>query len=492
MSIKYLIIVITIVLCTLFIANCTQAQNKYNTTWVTGATRSYYIKFDNNNVITKWIDSPKFYMFIGGTSILTDSNGKVRLLCNGAQLYDSLGHLLQNGDSLIDSKLYDYYDGSNAINQSSAIVLPFDSIVFVVTPCISDSIWPSGTNDRLYLHEVNLNANNGLGAVISKKRDISFNYKFGKSGMTACRHANGKDWWLIKQDSGLVNTNFVFYISKDSISAPIINSFPIPKMSYYERAGQMSFNQSATQMAYITERPNKLFVCNFDRCYGVCSNPKEYPVPELLVDTIFHDGYLDSTGRGVCFSPNGRFVYVVMASKVFQLDLQEPDPNLAWYLVHSVDTIAYYFWSFSQAQLGPDGKIYIGKYGGVDRAWNVIENPDLKGAGCNWCNRCLTFSNAGASCPPNIINYNLGALEHPCWPLAISTVQPTINNFIVYPNPAHNEIKIEKGKSKTKELYNYIGQLIFTTTQNKIDVSKYPRGLYFVKCGSEVKRVILE
>ena len=71
--------------------------------------------------------------------------------------------------------------------------------------------------------------------------------------------------------------------------------------------------------------------------------------------------------------------------------------------------------------------------------------------------------------------------------LAISNEQ-----LKVYPNPAFNELSIENGKLKIKELYNYTGQLLFTTAENKIDVSKYPRGLYFVKCGAEVIKVILE
>ena len=71
--------------------------------------------------------------------------------------------------------------------------------------------------------------------------------------------------------------------------------------------------------------------------------------------------------------------------------------------------------------------------------------------------------------------------------LAISNEQ-----LKVYPNPAFNELSIENGKLKIKELYNYTGQLLFTTAENKIDVSKFPTGLYFVKCGAEVIKVILE
>jgi hypothetical protein len=62
----------------------------------------------------------------------------------------------------------------------------------------------------------------------------------------------------------------------------------------------------------------------------------------------------------------------------------------------------------------------------------------------------------------------------------------------LYPNPANSVLYMQTTSKQKRELYNYIGQLLFTTAENKIDVSKYPRGLYFVKCGAEVIKVILE
>jgi hypothetical protein len=92
-------------------------------------------------------------------------------------------------------------------------------------------------------------------------------------------------------------------------------------------------------------------------------------------------------------------------------------------------------------------------------------------------------------------NYALGKdTINNCWPLSNEqlAISPNREQLKVYPNPAFNELRIENGKLKLKEFYNYTGQLLFTTSENKIDVSKYPRGLYFVKCGAEVIKVILE
>jgi hypothetical protein len=62
----------------------------------------------------------------------------------------------------------------------------------------------------------------------------------------------------------------------------------------------------------------------------------------------------------------------------------------------------------------------------------------------------------------------------------------------LYPNPANSVLYMQTTSKQKRELYNYTGQLLFITAENKIDVSKYPRGLYFVKCGVDVIKVILE
>jgi hypothetical protein len=62
----------------------------------------------------------------------------------------------------------------------------------------------------------------------------------------------------------------------------------------------------------------------------------------------------------------------------------------------------------------------------------------------------------------------------------------------LYPNPANSVLYMQTTFKQKRKLYSYTGQLLFTTAENKIDLSRYPRGLYFVKCGAEVIKVILE
>jgi hypothetical protein len=45
---------------------------------------------------------------------------------------------------------------------------------------------------------------------------------------------------------------------------------------------------------------------------------------------------------------------------------------------------------------------------------------------------------------------------------------------------------------KIKTLYNAIGLLILTTNDDVIDVRNYPKGMYYIKCGDQTKRFIVD
>ncbi len=70
------------------------------------------------------------------------------------------------------------------------------------------------------------------------------------------------------------------------------------------------------------------------------------------------------------------------------------------------------------------------------------------------------------------------------------------DKIIIYPNPAKDKVNISSKfstlQNTKKELYNTLGQLILTTYENEIDVSALVKGVYYVKCGRFVAKVIVE
>jgi len=64
-----------------------------------------------------------------------------------------------------------------------------------------------------------------------------------------------------------------------------------------------------------------------------------------------------------------------------------------------------------------------------------------------------------------------------------------ITGLTIYPNPSTGVINIQSAGEV--QIINTIGEIILRTTDNQIDLSGYGKGIYFVKAGSTVKKLIL-
>lgn len=63
----------------------------------------------------------------------------------------------------------------------------------------------------------------------------------------------------------------------------------------------------------------------------------------------------------------------------------------------------------------------------------------------------------------------------------------------IYPNPAHDVIYIEGENIGKVEMYNSLGQQVFSDENvDKILVNNYPSGIYVIKIGNETKRVVIK
>ncbi len=79
------------------------------------------------------------------------------------------------------------------------------------------------------------------------------------------------------------------------------------------------------------------------------------------------------------------------------------------------------------------------------------------------------------------------------YPLGISELGTANDELIIYPNPTHNKFQIIcKIPNSKKELFNSLGQLVFSTYSNEIDVSGYSKGVYYLKCGRYIRKLVVE
>lgn len=495
------------------------AQNKMGYQWIVGMNGSY-AQFDGSSNRPQVgqlynSNSPAFpYIYSRGHSNICDSlTGKLLFTSNGMIIYDTTGNIMQNGDSLQPSKIYTHNAYPVAGYTQNSIILPKNSSgqYYVFIPTISDSSYTFFvTNlggggyvpfDMIRYSVVDMQANGGLGSVVVKNKVLLKDAEMIKVGMQACRHANGRDWWLVKQGGYFKNELIKYLVTADSIYGPYIQTFTEPAYTYTDPFGQMAFSKDGKKFASVISSNGKLFMADFDRCSGLFSNPqvKTIPIDSTSVPNPLPQYIMDSVISGVCFSPNGNFLYITRRYNIYQYEYNLTDSSQAWVRVkHGMDTTYNAFEYYGHLYRGPDERIYIGKGGGSFKQFSVIDYPNNKGIACGFCRKCFRIDSAGGglSDPPNMPDYTLGAdMSKPCWPLSTSEITHKENNdLVVYPNPSSGKIKIESTNyaASLKQLYNSVGQLILQTHENEMDVSGLSKGVYYLRCGTSVAKVLVE
>ncbi|MBL7766411.1 MAG: T9SS type A sorting domain-containing protein [Chitinophagaceae bacterium] len=490
------------------------AQNKSGYTWIVGFNGSF-AKFDGTSSApskgqlfnTSHPNSPFMYQ-IAHSNICDSITGEIVLSTTGMILYNAQGDIIENGDSLQPEKAYLHNPLPLLPVTQGSIIIPKGTYgqYYVFIPTVSDSLynllWTNVNGykapfDLLRYNIVDMNLNGGAGKVVVKNKVLLKDIELSKVMMQACKHSNGKDWWLLKH---ALNDNIIyrFLVTKDSIFGPFTQSFPQPKWGYGDVYGQSAFSKNGKKYAAVMGSGSKLFLADFDRCSGELINPNIFNIP---IDSTTHSywdgmGVLDSVSTGVCFSPNDNFLYIDKMFNIYQYEINQPDSNLAWYHVkHGFDTTQAAFEDYGQLYRAPNNRIYIGKVGGSLTQFSVIDYPNSKGAACGFCRKCFRIDNAqgGLTAPPNMPDYDLGPeLGVTCWPLGEPEIIKVNTDLKVYPNPASTMLYIKTNSKEKRMLYNAIGQLLYETDANEMYISGYTKGLYYIKVGSAVSKIVVE
>ncbi len=239
----------------------------------------------------------------------------------------------------------------------------------------------------LYYSIIDMNLDSGRGEVILKNQQLQSYQSI--DCITAIKHGNGRDWWILSKKSGVVNNEFYEYlVSPSGVSGPFIQSVGTPADDGFYR---MLFNKAGNTLTSMNYS-NLIENFNFDRCTGTLTyqtliapevNP---PLPSLWSCEL---------------SPNERYLYISInnyTSYLFQLDLQDVDP---WANKDTLWTFDLFPAAGGGLKLAPDNKIYFAcawsdsvgnfNYPYPDSVFNiynnnlsVINNPDSPGVACGF------------------------------------------------------------------------------------------------------------
>ena len=190
---------------------------------------------------------------------ISDTNGFLKFFTNGFIMYDSNGYGMQNGLYINCPKgniLANHYGGVSLFDQTSIIIPKKNNQYYVFSTGMSDSVANEYINhhwtefDILNYSIVDMDSNSGKGKVVEKNIILADHQHYVNCALTAVKHANGKDWWLVKADC--TNHRYQeFLVKEDTILGPFYQSFPNNGV-FCDFFGEVYFSQDGKSFASST------------------------------------------------------------------------------------------------------------------------------------------------------------------------------------------------------------------------------------------------
>jgi hypothetical protein len=335
-------------------------------------------------------------------SSFSDSLGNLVLYTNGIYLANSQHDLIENGDSLNPGEFAWSWSDNGYPSSNNHLLLQHPGnfkqyVLFHVAlkshPTLVLASIP------LYYTLVDMNTDLGTEMVLEKNIPLVDGNEISLGFLTAVKHANGRDWWVLVAEE----TENIFYrvlLDAEGVQ-DVQNQVLQPDFPSLNSSSIITFSPDGSQLARY-QVDHGLYVYNFDRCTGLLEdNPNFIPMNDI------------SLGGGLAYSPNGRFIYLTSTIHLFQIDLWEPD----W----SLDTVAQFNGYsdpvpalFYLMQTGPDGKIYMSTFG-TTKVLHTIDLPNLKGSACKVIQPGVHLPYYNIATSANFPNFRLGPIDgSPC------------------------------------------------------------------------------
>lgn len=335
----------------------------------------------------------------GSASIADPLTGALLFYTDGVTVWNRDHRPMPNGTRLM---------GHDDATQSALIVpAPCEPERFYIFTADASPLMDP-PNNGIHYSMVDMEADAGRGDVVVKNVQV---YAPATEKLTAVRHANGVDYWVITHEWGS-NLFRVYLVS----SAGVAQS---PVLSYVGSAhdgsaeygiGYLKASPDGRRIAsVVTTTFVELF--DFNASNGLISDPRRL------------------TGRskyGLSFSPNSELLYVVERQigwsydTLVQFDVTLPDAAAIIASRTPIDGGDLY-----AMQIAPDGRIYIANnswYISENRGWlATIDRPNQRGVACGFNRRGFQFD-PSVPAPvvkeglPNHIESFLEGLVHACGP----------------------------------------------------------------------------
>lgn len=399
-----------------------------------------FMDFNNNN-LTLYEKSLNIEFNVTDISVCNEA-GQLIFYSNGCFVFNKEHKMMLNGDSLNYNEDWFIYCEFNDpykyyLVNKGIIVLPKPGNSYIYYLFSNPkTVYPSpqnATSDALYASIIDMSLDNGLGGVTEKNIPVVNDFLF-IGDLTAVKHANGEDWWVVVPRRGS-NVYHRVLLTADGITSVDTQAVGMEVSFYGTGSGQAVFSPDGTKYARYNEK-SQVILYDFDGQSGLLSNYRQFTIRDTA-----------SLG-GIAFSPNNRFLYVSSLFELYQFDLAAPDIQASKVLIASWDgfRILGIPTLFFNMQLGPDCRIYMIAPNSVPYL-HVIHHPDYPGTACGFEQHGLRLPTWNAFSQPNFPNYRLGTPYPVCDSSIVLSGGPGIFQPVeavkVYPNPAVEEVHLE-------------------------------------------------
>ena len=387
-------------LCCVFLYVSFAFGQKEAANWYFG--RKAGVHFNNNNPVA--LTDGKLSTNEGCATI-SNNKGELLFYTDGITVWNKEHEVMINGQGLL---------GDPSSTQSAIIVpKPLSNTIYYIF-----TVADTAGNDGLNYSEVDLNLDNGKGAITNIKNKLLTTPCTEK--ITAVQHANGSDFWVVTH--GWNNANFLSYrITESGVSSsPIVSTIGSVHNGDLENSiGYMKASPNGKKIALAKWNVNSIVeIFNFNNVTGTISNP-------ITIDNFF-DKEEKNGAYGIEFSPNSNLLYVSdlnlnnSSSKLYQFDLSN-DNKAA--IINSNTLLYAGSDMLSAIQLAIDGKIYISN--AVASYLDAIQNPNQLGLACNYTSRSLSLNGRIAifGLPPFIQSFFVAKIK------ANNTCFSSVNSF---------------------------------------------------------------
>lgn len=457
---------------------------------IVGADHVYFDFNGDSLIIDSLKHAPGGEIRYANTSI-SDESGKLLFYSNGCKIYDAKNNVISGGEKINDGPLFEQLCSNPYPGHQSMLCLPVSKNKFFIFYLYSENMQGLPGSQRRYteLRLAELNRDQETEELEVLYADsLILRDTFG-ANLIACRHANGRDWWMILPEEGS-NRYITFLISKTGIDLKNIREIGEPTDLFYDfNSGEGIFSPDGSR--YIRFMPmSDLQIFDFDRCTGEFSDPIYIPVV---------DGNEEFFSAGAAVSSSNQFLYAISLDKIYQFDLWADSiantKTVIGTFIPPNDTQPFWWINsrFFVGELAPDDKIYISSPG-CRRSVHTIEKPNLKGLSCEFKQSYygdLNLPIGGGL--PNHPNFRLGEVPgSPCDTIDFSFVnslEPSPFEIKVYPNPTNSYLNMEFETPVLNaidiDIFDFTGNRVLFKTITKgdkkvqLDFSKLPNGMYF-------------